>query len=60
MESFVRDDDTGQEFIELAINNYDKRSGEFSQKGDSGSLIVDGLGRMVGAGTSKGAWIRRM
>jgi len=56
MESFVHDDDTGQESIELAIYNYDKRSGEFSQKGDSGSLIVDGLGRMVGllhSGTSK-------
>lgn len=56
MESFVRDDDTEEESIEIAIYNYDK-SGGFSAQGDSGSLIVDGLGRMVGllhAGTSKG------
>ena len=41
-------DDLGQESIELAIYNYDKQSGDFSAKGDSGSLIVDGMGNMVG------------
>ena len=57
MESFVRDDHTDEESTELAVDNYDKKSGVFSAKGDSGSLVVDGLGRMVGilnAGTSKG------
>ncbi|KAF8642055.1 hypothetical protein AX16_009711, partial [Volvariella volvacea WC 439] len=48
LESFTRDDKTGEEFIELAIYNYDKNSCVFSAKGDSGSLIVDGLGRMAG------------
>ncbi|KAJ7512953.1 hypothetical protein B0H11DRAFT_2182256 [Mycena galericulata] len=38
----------GVESIELAIYNYDKQSGPFSAKGDSGSLIFDGKGRMVG------------
>ena len=33
---------------ELAIYNYDKQSGEFSAPGDSGSLIFDGSGKMVG------------
>ena len=41
-------DDLGVESIELAIYNYDKKSGSFSAKGDSGSLIFDGEGRMVG------------
>lgn len=41
-------DDLGQESIELAIYNYNKQSGDFSAKGDSGSLIVDGMGNMVG------------
>ncbi|KAG6900346.1 hypothetical protein C0995_003870 [Termitomyces sp. Mi166 len=41
-------DDLGVESIELAIYNYDKQSGSFSDKGDSGSLIFDGEGRMVG------------
>lgn len=47
LEAYVVDD-LGQESIELAIYNYDKQSGDFSAKGDSGSLIVDGLGNMVG------------
>jgi hypothetical protein len=41
----------------LAIYNYDKQSGPFSAKGDSGSLF-DGEGRMVGIlhfGMPKGA-----
>ena len=51
-------DDLGQESIELAIYNYNKQSGDFSAKGDSGSLIVDGMGNMVGilhSGMPKGA-----
>ncbi|RDB20097.1 hypothetical protein Hypma_012780 [Hypsizygus marmoreus] len=47
LESFLCDEH-GVESVELAIYNYDKRSGPFSAKGDSGSLIFDGLGRMVG------------
>jgi Equine arteritis virus serine endopeptidase S32 len=41
-------DDLGVESTELAIYNYDKQSGSFSAKGDSGSLIFDGEGHMVG------------
>ncbi|KAG8742377.1 hypothetical protein FRC10_001599 [Ceratobasidium sp. 414] len=41
-------DDLGVESIELAIYNYDGQSGPFSAKGDSGSLIFDGGGHMVG------------
>lgn len=41
-------DDLGVESIELALYNYDKQSGSFSAKGDSGSLIFDGEGHMVG------------
>jgi len=41
-------DEFGVESKELAIYNYDKQSGPFSAKGDSGSLIFDGMGHMVG------------
>jgi hypothetical protein len=41
-------DDLGVESVELAIYNYDKQSGPSSAKGDSGSLIFDGEGHMVG------------
>lgn len=57
LESFVSDEG-GVESVELAIYNYNKKSGPFSAKGDSGSLIFDGLGRMVGllhSGNSKNA-----
>jgi len=47
LQSFVADEG-GVESTELAIYNYDQRSGPFSKKGDSGSLIFDGFGRMVG------------
>ncbi|KAF9054587.1 hypothetical protein BJ165DRAFT_1439979 [Panaeolus papilionaceus] len=49
LESF-RCDENGCESIELAIYNYDdlKKGEEFSKKGDSGSLVVDSRGRMVG------------
>jgi len=51
-------DEFGIESIELAIYNYDKQSGPFSAKGDSGSLIFAGDGSMVGvlhSGMPKGA-----
>ncbi|KAH8992998.1 hypothetical protein EDB92DRAFT_1934676 [Lactarius akahatsu] len=38
----------GTESVELIIYNCDKSSGPFSAKGDSGSLIFDGTGKMVG------------
>lgn len=41
-------DKSGVESTELVIFNYDKQSGAFAAKGDSGSLIFDGEGRMVG------------
>ena len=41
-------DDRGVESVALAIYNYDKPSGPFSAKGDSGALVFDGEGRMVG------------
>ena len=37
--------------VELAIYNYNKTSGPFWTKGDSGSLIFDGLGRMLAFST---------
>ena len=40
-------DDLGVESIEPVIYNYNKQSGSFSAKGDSGSLIFDGEGCMV-------------
>jgi len=46
-EAYLRDE-FGQESTELAIYNYDRESGPFAAKGDSGSLIFDGMGRMVG------------
>ncbi|KAH8119367.1 hypothetical protein DFH11DRAFT_1686263 [Phellopilus nigrolimitatus] len=46
--SLVRDDDTGEESREWAIYNYDKNSGVFSARGDSGSIVVDGRGRIGG------------
>jgi len=51
-------DELGVESIELAIYNYDRRSGPFSDKGNSGSLIFNGEGRMVGilhSGMQKGS-----
>ncbi|KZV67002.1 hypothetical protein PENSPDRAFT_636316 [Peniophora sp. CONT] len=47
LEAYVCDE-FDVESIELAIYNYDTWSSSFSEKGDSGSLIVDGQGRMVG------------
>ena len=46
LESFTRED--GLKSIEIAIYNHEKMFGPFCDKGDSGSLIFDGLGRMVG------------
>jgi hypothetical protein len=44
--SLVRDDDTAEESMEWATYNYINKSGVFSAPGDSGSIIVDGLGRI--------------
>ena len=41
-------DASGAESVELAVYNYGKRSGSFSARGDSGALVFDGRGRMVG------------
>ena len=46
LESFLCDED-GVESMEIAIYNFDKRSGPFSDKGDSGALVFDYRGRMV-------------
>ncbi|KAI0760742.1 hypothetical protein C8Q74DRAFT_251673 [Fomes fomentarius] len=46
--SFVRDDESGKESMEWAIYNYDSKSDVFSAPGDSGSIIVDGRGRVGG------------
>ncbi|KAH7327714.1 hypothetical protein B0J17DRAFT_580826 [Rhizoctonia solani] len=40
-------DEFGQESIEVAVYNYSKTSGNFSAKGDSGSLIFTGDGRKL-------------
>jgi hypothetical protein len=40
-------DEFNRESIEVAVYNYSKTSGNFSAKGDSGSLIFTGDGRMV-------------
>ena len=49
MESFVCTS-AGRESVELAVYNfgYKEEPRVFSAKGDSGSLIIDGLGRMIG------------
>ncbi|KAF8881065.1 hypothetical protein CPB84DRAFT_1873641, partial [Gymnopilus junonius] len=47
LESFVCDEN-GVRSVELAFYNYDEQSRPFSSKGDSGSLIVNGKGEMVG------------
>ncbi|QRV97299.1 transmembrane protein [Ceratobasidium sp. AG-Ba] len=38
---------SGKRSVEVAVYNYDKQSGNFSAKGDSGSLIFTGDGRML-------------
>ncbi|KAG9080141.1 hypothetical protein FRC06_007036, partial [Ceratobasidium sp. 370] len=40
-------DEFGKESIEVAVYNYSKASGNFAAKGDSGSLIFTGDGRML-------------
>jgi len=47
IQSFVRDDDTGEVSREWAIYNYDSKSGVFSAPGDSGSILV-ALDALVG------------
>ncbi|KAF9460378.1 hypothetical protein BDZ94DRAFT_1283951 [Collybia nuda] len=39
--------ESGEESVEVAVYNYSWRSGNFSEHGDSGSLIWTGDGRMV-------------
>ncbi|TFK88991.1 hypothetical protein K466DRAFT_612128 [Polyporus arcularius HHB13444] len=39
--------ESGEESVEVVIYNYSKTSGSFSGKGDSGSLIFTGDGRML-------------
>ena len=46
LESFLCDEN-GVESVEIAVYNFDKRSGTFSDHGDSGALVFDHLGRMV-------------
>jgi len=50
IESFVRRSDYGirSTSIEIAIHSYDHKSGAFSADGDSGSIVVDGMGRIIG------------
>ncbi|QRV83145.1 transmembrane protein [Ceratobasidium sp. AG-Ba] len=38
---------SGKRSVEMAVYNYDKQSGNFSEKGDSGALIFTGDGRML-------------
>lgn len=38
---------THRDSVEVAILSYDNDSGPFSKVGDSGSIVVDGLGRFV-------------
>ena len=57
MESFVCNS-AGRESVELAVYNFSFKDKPrvFSAEGDSGSLVIDGLGRMVGllhAGTGQ-------
>ncbi|KAF9493988.1 hypothetical protein BDN71DRAFT_1483222 [Pleurotus eryngii] len=40
-------DDFGRESTEVAVLNYDKKSGNFAAKGDSGALIFTSKGRML-------------
>jgi len=40
-------DENGVESMEIAIYNFNKRSGPFSDHGDSGALVFDCLGCMV-------------
>lgn len=56
MFSFVRDHLTGEESTQWAIYNYDHESDVFSAPGDSGAVIVNGLGHIGGVltgGTGK-------
>jgi hypothetical protein len=50
MESFVREysDHGVKTSIEIAVYPYSNKDGAFSAPGDSGSIVVDGKGRLVG------------
>ncbi|EIW76461.1 hypothetical protein CONPUDRAFT_63989, partial [Coniophora puteana RWD-64-598 SS2] len=45
---YYHDDETTDTSKEWAILSFDYKSGAFAEKGDSGSVIVDGLGRIGG------------
>jgi len=47
LEAYICDESGYAESIEVAVYNYGKTSGNFSAKGDSGSLIFAGDGRML-------------
>ena len=47
IESFVRDGED-KTSMAVAVYPYSHRDGPFSARGDSGSMIVDGRGRIVG------------
>jgi hypothetical protein len=56
--SYVRkyfSNNTHQTSMEWAILPYDNKSGAFSARGDSGSIIADGLGRILTGGAGKTA-----
>jgi hypothetical protein len=48
IESFVRDEITGNLSRAWAVYNYDNKSDVFSAPGDSGAMVADGFGRMGG------------
>ena len=55
--AYVRKHITGHETVvskELAVIPLDKESGPFSAKGDSGAVVVDGMGRIAGIITGGG------
>jgi hypothetical protein len=59
IKSFIREYDNcgvGKISMEIAVYSYSRKDGPFSDSGDSGSIVVDGQGRIVGlltAGTGK-------
>ncbi|PIL26642.1 hypothetical protein GSI_11267 [Ganoderma sinense ZZ0214-1] len=48
LEAYTCDASGTVEAVEIAIFNYGPLSGSFSERGDSGALVFDGRGRMVG------------
>ncbi|PIL26649.1 hypothetical protein GSI_11274 [Ganoderma sinense ZZ0214-1] len=48
LEAYTCDASGTVEAVEIAVFNYAPLSGSFSERGDSGALVFDGRGRMVG------------